>query len=39
MNLKFREAIRADLPEIVKMLADEFLYAMLKDDWKSLSKI
>jgi len=27
MNFKFREAIRADLPEIIKMLADDFLGA------------
>ncbi|HEX8737495.1 MAG TPA: GNAT family N-acetyltransferase [Pyrinomonadaceae bacterium] len=27
MNLKFREATRADLPEIVRMLADDFLGA------------
>lgn len=27
MNLKFRQATRADLPEIVRMLADDFLGA------------
>ncbi len=28
MNLKFRQATRADLPDIVRMLADDFLGAM-----------
>ncbi len=27
MNLKFRQAVREDLPEIVRMLADDFLGA------------
>jgi GNAT superfamily N-acetyltransferase len=32
MNLKFREATREDLPEIVRMLADDFLGATRERD-------
>jgi ribosomal protein S18 acetylase RimI-like enzyme len=32
MNLKFREATREDLPEIVRMLADDFLGAQRERD-------
>ena len=32
MNLKFRQAVRDDLPEIVRMLADDFLGAQRERD-------